>query len=290
MNSRRFNFPRQRMLVVVFMLIAIVTGVQADGYITEVISLGTKQGGGSSLKAEYKNKGWIVVDKDLNRKAGGWDVYIAYKTSSTANPETGYITDICASDKNVNSFTFEGRTYYRSATNSGFNGDLNRGAGGAYIYLYYTRDRKNLLTYGDSKRVITELSTTSSGEDNKAETGAISWRNSKYSGLCEVNKGAGGDDIYIQQHFATQTLQWREEPTFASGLVFNGVVQNLVRKTAVDKNWGTMKFRVNDGAWTTDVPELERGLCSRQLQRLQLGGLSRRREDCQAQQQCVHLC
>lgn len=135
METRRFNSTLQRMLVVVFMLIAIVTGVQADGYITEVISLGTKQGGGSSLKAEYKNKGWIVVDKDLNRKAGGWDVYIAYKTSSTANPETGYITDICASDKNVNSFTFEGRTYYRSATNSGFNGDLNRGAGGAYIYF-----------------------------------------------------------------------------------------------------------------------------------------------------------
>ncbi len=255
METRRFNFPRQRMLVVVFMLIAIVTGVQADGYITEVISLGTKQGGGSSLKAEYKNKGWIVVDKDLNRKAGGWDVYIAYKTSSTADPETGYITDICASDKNVSSFKFEGRTYYRSATNSGFNGDLNRGAGGAYIYLYYTRDRKNLLTYGDSKRVITELSTTSSGEDNRSETAAIAWRNSKYSGLCEVNKGAGGDDIYIQQHFATQTLAWREEPTFASGLIFNGRVQNLVRKTAVDKNWGTMKFKVNDGAWTTDVPQ-----------------------------------
>ena len=257
METKRFNSTLQRMLVVVFMLIAIVTGVQADGYITEVISLGTKQGGGSSLKAEYKNKGWIVVDKDLNRKAGGWDVYIAYKTSSTANPETGYITDICASDKNVNSFTFEGRTYYRSATNSGFNGDLNRGAGGAYIYLYYTRDRKNLLTYGDSKRVITELSTTSSGEDDKAETGAISWRNSKYSGLCDVNKGADGDDIFIQQYFTTQTLKFKEEPVFASDLTFNGNSLNLIAKDTWKTNadYGTLKYRVNEGSWSCAVPE-----------------------------------
>ena len=198
MKTKRFHLLQQRMLVVVFMLIAIVTGVQADGYITDVMVLGAEKGKGASLKAEYRNKGWIVVDKDLNRNAGGWDIYIAYKISTTANAETGYITDICASDKNVSSFTFEGRTYYRASANSGFNGDLNRGAGGAYIYIYYTRERNKLITYGDSKRVITALSTTSSGEDSNPSTGAISWRNSKYSGLCDVNKGAGGDDIFIQ--------------------------------------------------------------------------------------------
>ena len=254
METKRLNLFRQRLLVMVFMLIATVMGVQADNYITEVVSLGAEQGKGASLKTEYRNKGWTVIDNDLNRNAGGWDVYIAYKTSSTANPETDYITDICASEKNVNSFTFEGRTYYRSKTNSGFNGDMNRGAGGAYIYIYYTCDRVKLQTYGDNKRVITKLSITNVGEDNDQSTAAISWRNSKYSGLCEVNKGAGGDDIFIQQHFTTQTLEWKEEPTFASGLVFNGIVQNLVRKTAAECNWGTLKYRVNDGPWTTDKP------------------------------------
>ena len=150
----------------VFMLIAAVTGVQADNYITEVISLGAENGHGSSVIKEYRNKGWTVVDNDLNRNAGGWDVYIAYKTSSTANPATDYITDICASEKNVSSFTFDGRTYYRSPTNSGFNGDLNRGAGGAFIYIYYTRDRVKLTSFGDTKRVITKLSVTNVGEDN----------------------------------------------------------------------------------------------------------------------------
>ena len=239
----------------VFMLIAAVTGMQADNYITEVISLGAENGHGSSVIKEYRNKGWIVVDNDLNRNAGGWDVYIAYKTSSTANPATDYITDICASEKNVSSFTFDGRTYYRSPTNSGFNGDLNRGAGGAFIYIYYTRDRVKLTSFGDTKRVITKLSVTNVGEDNDQSTGAISWRNSQYSGLCDVNRSAGGDYIYIQQHFTTQTLEWKEEPTFASGLVFNGTVQNLVRKTAAERNWGTLKFRVNNGPWTTDKPQ-----------------------------------
>ena len=239
----------------VFMLIAAVTGVQADNYITEVISLGAENGHGSSVIKEYRNKGWTVVDNDLNRNAGGWDVYIAYKTSSTANPATDYITDICASEKNVSSFTFDGRTYYRSPTNSGFNGDLNRGAGGAFIYIYYTRDRVKLTSFGDTKRVITKLSVTNVGEDNDQSTGAISWRNSQYSGLCDVNRSAGGDYIYIQQHFTTQTLEWKEEPTFASGLVFNGTVQNLVRKTAAERNWGTLKFRVNNGPWTTDKPQ-----------------------------------
>ena len=243
------------MLVVVFMVIAAVTDVQADGYITEVMTLGAKNGKGGALKDEYRKKGWTVVDNDLNRRAGGWDVYIAYKTSTTANPETDYIIDICASEKNVETFTWEGRTYRQCATNSGFNGDLNRGAGGEYIYIYYTRDRVNMLTFGDNKRVITKLSITNDGEDGDSSTGAISWRNSKYSGLCDVNKSAGGDYIYIQQHFTTQTLEWKEEPTFASDLVFNGITQNLVRKTAAERNWGRLKFRVNDGEWSTSVPQ-----------------------------------
>lgn len=256
MKTTQLFSAQQRLLAVIFILFAAVTGVQAEDYITEVMVLGAEKGKGGSLKSEYRNKGWVVVDKDLNKGAGGWDVYIAYKTSSTAKAETGYITDICASDKNVSSFTFESRTYYRAVANSGFNGDLNRGAGGAYIYIYYTRERQNLGTYGDSKRVITQLSTTSSGDDKDASTGAISWRNSKYNGLCEMNRGAGGDDIYIQQHFTTQTLKFKEEPVFASELTFDGNTQNLIAKDTWKTNadYGTLKYRVNEGSWACAVP------------------------------------
>ena len=127
-----------RLLMMALLLIGAATDVLAQEYITEVMTLGAEQGKGANLRREYENKGWTVVNNDLNRNAGGWDVYIAYKTSSTANPETGYITDICASNKWVDSFTFEGRTYYRAQSNSGFNGDLNKGAGGADIIIYYS--------------------------------------------------------------------------------------------------------------------------------------------------------
>lgn len=46
METKQFNLSQQRLLVMVFMLIAAVTGMQADNYITEVISLGTENGHG----------------------------------------------------------------------------------------------------------------------------------------------------------------------------------------------------------------------------------------------------
>ena len=53
----------------------------------------------------------------------------------------------------MDSFTSDGRTYYRAPTNSDFNGDLNKGSGVMPdIYIYFTRDRKNLSDYGGSKR------------------------------------------------------------------------------------------------------------------------------------------
>lgn len=146
-----------RLLVMALLLIGSATDLLAKEYITEVITIGAEKGKGANVRSEYESKGWTVVNHDLNKGASGWDVYIAYKTSSTANPETGYITDICACDKWVDSFTFGGRTYYKAQSNSGFNGDLNRGAGGAFVIIYYTRDRVKLGSYGGDKRVITKL-------------------------------------------------------------------------------------------------------------------------------------
>lgn len=88
------------------MYVGTSTNMHAQEYITEVMTIGAENGKGGSVRTEYINKGWTVLGNDLNKGAGGWDIYIIYKTSSTANPETGYITDICTSDKAVNSFTF----------------------------------------------------------------------------------------------------------------------------------------------------------------------------------------
>ena len=164
-KNRHGAFGLQVLLLMLVLLVGGGSTAWADGYITDVIVLGNYDSAldAKNLRNEYTNKGWTVVEQDLNAGTGGWWVYIAYKTSSTANPYSGYITDICASDQKMDSFTSDGRTYYRAPTNSDFNGDLNKGSGVMPdIYIYFTRDRKNLSDYGGSKRVMTRLSTTRS--------------------------------------------------------------------------------------------------------------------------------
>lgn len=242
-------------LLVSMCLVCAASNALATDAITEIILLGAKKGKGNALKNSYREQGWTVVDKDLNANAGGWDVYIAYKTSADADPETGYITDICVSTSKENTKTLEGRTYYLAPTNSGYNGDLNRDAGGADIWVYYTRDHQNHTAYGGTQRVITKLSTTKDPEDGYSTTSAVSWRwTSKFSGLADVNEDAGGDDIYIQQHFATQTLTVREAPKAAENIVFDGTPQFLVANHP-SGNFGTMKYRVvGASAWSTSLP------------------------------------
>ena len=244
-------------VLMLMMLLGASTSVKAQEYITEVITIGAENSGDArNVRNEYANKGWHVLDNDLNKGTGGWYVHIAYKTSGTANPETGYITDICASDRRVDSFTFQGRTYYRAANNNGFNGDLNRGDGSKTpdIFIYYTRDRFNLGSYGDTKRVMTALSVSGKSDDGDPSTAAISWRNSSYSGLVDTNKGADGDYIYIHQHFTTQTMKWTEEPAFATNLTYNGKTQTLIAKDPWKNNYGKLQYRVDGGNWNAAVP------------------------------------
>ena len=194
-----------RLLVVALMLIGAATNALAQEYITEVMTIGAEKHSGWKVKKEYEDKGWTVNGYDLNSGAGGWDIYIAYKTSSTADPKTGYITDICVTDHEAgDSFGYNGRTYYRVANNSGFNGDLNRGCGKktAYIVAYYTRDHNNLKTCGGTKRVMTGLSISNKADDGDTWTEGVYWRitnntSSGYTGVADMNRNAGGDDIFI---------------------------------------------------------------------------------------------
>ena len=133
--------------VLMLMLALLIGGspqAWAQEYITEVMVLGVSGGlNAKNLRNEYTNKGWTVVEQDLNEGTGGLWVHIAYKTSSTANPYSGYITDICASNYSMDKFTYDGRTYYKAPTNSGFNGDLNKGSGVfPDIYIFHPRPQE----------------------------------------------------------------------------------------------------------------------------------------------------
>ena len=106
---------------------------------------------------------------------------------------------------------------------------------------------------------MTRLSVSNQVEDGDSRTAAISWRNNintgkGYNGVADMNRDAGGNDIYIHQHFTEQTLQWKERPTFASDLTFDGNAQELVTKDTWDKNYGTLYYRVNNGSWSAAPP------------------------------------
>ena len=196
-KNKHGGFGLQVLLLMFVMLVGGTKNIHAQSYITDVIVLGDGISGvnAKNLKNEYTNKGWTVLEQDLNQGSGGWFVYIAYKTSSTANPYSGYITDICASDQKMDSFTSDGRTYYRAPTNSDFNGDLNKGSGVMPdIYIYFTRDRKNLSDYGGSKRndpPVDNKEHKKNPDDGDNSSLAVSWRNSSYSGYLDTNENTG---------------------------------------------------------------------------------------------------
>ena len=263
-KNRHGAFGLQVLLLMLVMLVGGITNIQAQSYITDVIVLGCGISGldAKNLRNEYTNKGWTVLEQDLNQGNGGWYVHIAYKTSSTAIPYSDYITDICASNKEVDSFTSDGRTYYKVPTNdSKFDGDLNNGSGkGEDIYLYFTRDRKNLSEYGGSKRVMTRLTTTTNTngntEDGDDSSDAVQWRNCSYSGwYLDTNYGTGVSTyVFIHQHFTTQTAKWKKEPTYASDLTYDGTSQRLITYDPWNDNYGITQFRVNGGSWLYSVP------------------------------------
>ena len=73
--------------------------------------------------------GYKMIDKDLNKGAGGDYIYLCYSTSTYVSPRaiTG-LTVVAGSSSSVNC----------PASYSKISIDLNKSAGGKYIYLCYT--------------------------------------------------------------------------------------------------------------------------------------------------------
>ena len=200
----------------------------------------------NNLRNQAVADGWTNAGIDLNKGvSNSWDISLFYKTSDNVNPETGYITDMIATngDKGA-SFVVNGRTYYKVPTNSGFNGDLNRGADGAYIFLYYTKDRTNLSGNSGTKRVMDKIVVSESASV------AVQWST---GGNCDANYKAGGAYVYINMSFYEYHLEMKDHPVFYDELIYNGSPQCLVA-TAPTGNWGTMYYNVNNGDFSTSLP------------------------------------
>ena len=152
-------------------------------YITDVIIVNSKDS-----KNTRVNEGWTAIDYDLNKGAGGNFVYLLYKTTKSTGSSGEPITDFyIKTGKNPPaSLTYNGRTYYSPDENH----DLNYGAGGKAIYLYYTRD-----AFPDG-HAITDI------WFDGAENGGVP-ADGGVSGF-DLNAGAGGDYIYM--HISTPQI------------------------------------------------------------------------------------
>lgn len=149
-----------------------------------------------------QDDGWSVVDYNLNQGAGGQYIYLLYKTGTVDDPDHAPITDFyikSTKDKSdhPDAVSYNNRTYHRISSYIGSSsfedsyGDLNDGAGGRYIYLYYTTEA------WDYPRGIT----------------SITFNDDSFRAVCgngsatpqDLNEGAGGDYIYMHYGYTLTT-------------------------------------------------------------------------------------
>ena len=126
-----------KILLSLFALLSLVQGAKADGYVTDIMTIA---GGSNSIKNQYLEQGWRNAGLDLNSDAGGDYVYLLYKTSndngSSGTPVTDVYLMIKESSTHNQTLKQGGRTY--QLVTGGH--DLNKGASGDFIYLYYTKE------------------------------------------------------------------------------------------------------------------------------------------------------
>ena len=182
-----------RVAMLLMLLFTAVTAWAETTYISEVMLIGGTQDEVNTLKDTYTDKGWIVIDQDLNAGCGsGTDyIYLLYKPGSTASPNHTFITQFYISNASGNApdtRDYDGRHYKLVSYDGGdhfksLKGDLNSNAGGDDIHLYYTTETM------DDYTAVSQITF------NATKSGALG-KNGGSTGY-DLNEGAGGDYIYM---------------------------------------------------------------------------------------------
>ena len=190
------------LLVIAFFLLGQSVWAQKQ-YINQLMLIGGNEGGFIEPYVElYQGEGWTFVDYNLNSGTDEQIIYLLYKTGSADDTLNPPITDFyikSTSDKSdhPDMITHNNRNYYRITSIVGSNsfldsyGDLNDGAGGKYIYLYYTTDA------WDYPRGISGISFNSTSDGAVCGNGSAEPQ--------DLNEGAHGDYIYMHYKYALTT-------------------------------------------------------------------------------------
>ena len=182
-----------RAAMLLMVLLGTTQGAWSKDFITDVMVIGNNnETEFDKLQSGYEDEGWTAINKDLNASYGdGTDfIHLLYKKQSSpgssGTPITGFY--IKTGSNPPDSLTHEGRTYHLLPCNGSTNfvnnkGDLNRGAGGDYIHLYYTTDP------------ISDYNAVTDIAFNDTQDGAVG-KNGDTTGY-DLNSGAGGKYIYM---------------------------------------------------------------------------------------------
>lgn len=144
----------KKLLVLLVALLCSATSRADDwpAYVTDVVVFATKKDNRESCIKDWRNKGYTVIEKDLNDGAVTFaynEIYFAYKTGSRESTNKGYITDLVVLNVGSAPETWQhnGRTYHKSPYEDNchygysFDGNLNYLVSEAWdLYLYYTKD------------------------------------------------------------------------------------------------------------------------------------------------------
>ena len=196
---------KRRLAMTLFLAMIAAASAWATDFIKDVMVIGGSEKETNNLKSSLREQGWTLIDQDLNAGAKGDYIFLLYKSeSNTDGINHSYITDFYIDNVYKASITYQGRTYYPVPIDGGTDfkkshGDLNRGAKGDYIYLYYT---KNLFADG---RAVTEITF------NDTQSGAVGLKGGTTG--YDLNEGAGGKYIYM--HLTTETARHSATVTFA---------------------------------------------------------------------------
>ena len=254
MNKTQIIQILTRTAMVLLLSFIVTVPTTAKEFITDVMVIGAKTEGQSNLlKTTYENKGWKVIDKDLNAGCGsGSDyVYLLYKSvENTDGLNHGYITNLYISnapDTVPDELTYGDHTYQLVAFDGDdpqqFNngsgefkaskGNLNCGTSGVSIHLYYTRE------------LFTDNRTVSAITFNANGSRAVGWNGSSQAANLNEGCSSGSESIYM--HISTATTE------------FLGFINDVMLIGGTGDEVNTLKATLTAQGWTVIDNDLNAG-------------------------------
>ena len=257
----------RKSLLILFALVAFGQISWAQAYITDVVVIGANSSGDADWYYDnYVGAGWEGKERDLNDGAGGHYIHLMYKTNNSpqnsGTPINDFYLRVSDNPYAPASLTHLGRTYWKVGCdgdsqfiNSG--GDLNCGASGYFIHLYYTKEANSPVRCHFIQFDASPYSPCNAVGMNGSTTAA------------DLNLGAGGDDIFmhVYKHLAGSPAQIYTEGQLHDAVAITEGTLNLKLMSNINLSKGLVIGDIDHGRSNTVTLDLNgytlnRGLTS----------------------------